>query len=187
MGYGDLTAVSPSGTWGVTAVANWSHGVPLKLPGTLGAGFSQVANHIGWITTPGALAAGPVLPPITAPTAASVAGRPLFDGGTGVGLTPALAWSPPRSGSPAHYRLDVFELSASKTNLTALALVASFLTPHTGLTLPAGILVAGKSYAFSLEAVAGTSAAGVQQLAVSPLRPGLDVAFAGVASGIFTP
>ncbi|MFL5364692.1 MAG: hypothetical protein ACJ79D_15480 [Myxococcales bacterium] len=67
------------------------------------------------------------------------------------------------------------------------ATVATVVTPHPSITLPAGILQAGNTYVFALSANAGTSPAAAARIASGPFRPGLDVATAGTVSGSFTP
>lgn len=186
---GPMSHGSPAifpGNWGEIAAVRWQFPVTVRLPGTT-AGNRSLRDFLEWTTTPAVLAAGPVVPPQTAPRGITVAGQPLFAGGSGIGLTPTFAWSAPRTGDPTLYCIGVVELAVSPTNTTATSTVARVCTPHLSVTLPPGILGAGRSYAFQVSAVAGTTPASARRLADSPLRAGLDVATAGVASGIFTP
>jgi hypothetical protein len=75
----------------------------------------------------------------------------------GIGTTPALAWKAPSLGTPTHYRVTVIDLTDLKANdgsTLRRRAVAVFKVTEPHVTLPDGILKAGKFYYFQVAAVA---------------------------------
>jgi hypothetical protein len=192
MGY--FTSEPPPGTssgflggrWGDLASVRANAFVYSAIPGLLPVAY-PFNSFIQWTGTPADLAVPAVLtPPLTLPVAATVTGPGgtfgLFEDATGVGLTPTLAWSPPRVGVPDAYTLTIFRLRASANGRRTQRAgnVTSLVTPHTSLTLPPGLLTAGEFYVFSLTAAKlGNPSA--------PFRNGTGDVLARVISGTFSP
>ncbi|MFL5292996.1 MAG: hypothetical protein ACJ79U_15860 [Myxococcales bacterium] len=180
-----------SGTWGLLFEARrFATVFPTLLPGTTSHGpglTGGLSSFIDWTTTPDVASTTPIAPPVTMPLGATVAGKPFFADGAGIGLSPAIAWNAPRTGPAASYTLRIIQLFVVAGNQTGATTVATIVTPHPSITLPAGILQAGNTYVFALNANAATSPAAAALLASAPFRPGLDVAIAGTVSGSFTP
>jgi hypothetical protein len=177
MHFGSPVDTPLAGSWGVLGDVRWIERTRLQLPGTTVPARAPAA--IEWVTSLQALKAGPLTPPLTQPRTATVAGLPFFDGGAGVGLTPALAWSPPATGTADAYLVTIGEAIVNGVNGTALVPLAtfnSFTTPHTAMTVPPGVLEAGHTYYFRISAKG--RAPGVE---------GLNDAKASVVSGLFTP
>jgi len=180
-----------SGTWGlIFAARRFATVFPTLLPGTTEYAStlaSGVTSLIEWTTTPDVASTQPIVPPVTMPLGATVAGKPFFSDAAGIGVTPAIAWNAPRTGPAESYTLRIIQLSVVAGNQTGATTVATIVTPHPSITLPAGILQAGNTYVFALSANAATSPAAAARIASGPFRPGLDVATAGTVSGSFTP
>jgi hypothetical protein len=177
MHYGSPADSPLAGHWGVLGDVRWGGFTPFQLPGT--TGMVLAPSSIVWTTSLAALEAGPLTPPLTQPRLATVAGQPFFDGGSGIGLTPTLAWSPPDTGTAELYMVTLSELYASLSGRTAsrqAPTFSSFTTPHTSMTIPEGVLEAGHTYYFRLTAMGR-----------APHVHGLNDARANIASGIFTP
>ncbi|MGH7128880.1 MAG: hypothetical protein ACREIV_09940 [Planctomycetaceae bacterium] len=188
MNYGSPTVLS--GNWGVLFDVRFVNRViPPALPGTIGVRPGlRYGEFIEWTTTTAAAEAAPITPPVSAPTAITLGGYGFYAGGTGIGTTPTLAWSPGGIGNaPAFYKVTVSELFADAQNRTAARTIARILTPNTWLTFPPDILVSGRSYVILLTAVTSTSPEGAALLAVSPFKTGLDIAVAQTVSGVFVP
>jgi hypothetical protein len=191
LSYGVPPSDPASGTWDLLFdVRRFATVFPTLLAGTtiygpnLALGLSA---GLDWTTSRDVAATTPIAPPITLPVGATVAGKPFFTDAAGVGVTPAIAWSAPRTGQPASYTLRIIQLSVIGGNQTGATTVATVVTPHPSFTIPDGILQAGSTYVFFLGATAATSPAAASQLASAPFRPGLDIATAGMISGSFTP
>lgn len=183
MSYGSPAALG--GTWGEIGFVSISARVENALPGLL-PNLAANRTLINWVLDPAEMAAPTVLtPPLTLPVAVTVSSASgpldLFAGGSGMGLTPTLSWSPPRVGTPDLYRVVVRRLGVSANGRrTTSTVVATLTTRHASLTLPPGILALGETYTFSVAATKGISPA-------APLRTGLGVVQARTASGNFTP
>jgi hypothetical protein len=177
MHYGSPLDSPFAGQWGILGDVRWGGLTPLQFPGTTAPILATSA--IEWITSLAALEAGPLTPPLTQPRLATVAGLPFFDGGTGIGLTPTLAWSPPETGTADLYQVALSELIAGPSGATSTRQAptfSSFTTPHTSMTIPQGVLESGHIYYFRLTAKGR-----------APHVRGLNDAKANIVSGIFTP
>jgi hypothetical protein len=116
-----------------------------------------------------------------------VGGKPFFTDAQGIGLTPPIAWTAPRTGQPTIYGLTIFRLSLNAANQLFQTQIATIVTPASSLTLPAGILAPGGAYVFSLTAFAATAPGATALLKGAPFRAGPDSAAASTVSGTFTP
>jgi hypothetical protein len=186
MTYGAPLASPQDPNWGFLFAARWTMPVAISAPGS--STPALLGDVVSWTTTVATGQAGPVIPPVTPATAITVAGRPFFPGGQGIGLTPTVSWSPPRTGQARVYTLVVYEaLVLSGSTATTLLPRATIGTPHTSFEFPPGILEAGKSYVFALAAQAATSPAAEAILDAAPRKNSIDIATARVVSGLFTP
>jgi hypothetical protein len=91
-----------------------------------------------------------VTPGVTPARGPTVGGKDATRILTGVGLTPTLSWTAPRTGSVSRTAVDVFEIS-SAGGFTSTE-VASFEVLGTSLQIPAGLLRNGATYAVTLVA-----------------------------------
>jgi hypothetical protein len=176
LSYGDPDL---SGTWSRIGVLSWNASRQLTLPGAT----SSLTRYdsISWYPSAAALR-GPLPPPVTPPTSVRVAGRDYFAGASGIGAAPTVTWAAPASGPASVYTLTV----AAVTSSAFTPPVATLATAATRLTLPDGLLAAGKTYLFQLSACAPTGA-GAKVSVTAPYKFGTDVACAVVNSGPFTP
>lgn len=181
MRYGSPSSLE--GGWAEIAAAWRRQRVLRRLPGTTSGGVFW--DDIYWYTRPETFASDPVTPPLTPVRAVSVDGADFFAGAAGMTATPTLAWSPPRVGAPAFYSIRIYRLSSAGGS-TSVEWVAFVRTPHTSLTLPAGLLAPGEAYVLGVTAVAPTGARSIGRLAHAPFRQGIDLAASTVHSGIFT-
>jgi ZU5 domain len=191
LNYGSPAGVA-SGNWGLLFDAQTARAYyPPPLPGSSGLGPGLASrgffNGIQWTTSPAAAQAAPIVPPVSMVQNPTIAGIDLFAGGSGIGLTPTLTWAAPSIGSSPFYRIDVSQLAINSQNKTVSRPVASLITTDTSLTLPAGILTSGTHYVFTITATVSTSAQSAAQLASSPFKSGLDLGYAFLSSGVFTP
>lgn len=183
---GTLTYGSPAqlGGWNEVARVYRSTRVLRRLPDTTAGG--RFADGLWWNASPGVVAAGPIVPPVTPARAVTIAGKSFFDPDDAMGATPTVSWTPPATGPAIFYTLAVYRLTANGT-ATESAVVATFTTPHTTFTIPPGILTAGVPYVFTLRAHGATSAEAADRLRAIPFRTGLDTASAVIVSGIRRP
>jgi hypothetical protein len=191
MRYGSPAGVA-SGSWGLLFDVRVAAGFfPAPLPGSIGLGGALRArgfwNGIEWTTTTATGQAGPIVPPVSMVGSPSVDGQDLFADRSGVGLTPALTWNPPSTGTVSFYRVDVYALSVNGSNRTISTRVASVVTRATSLTLPSGILTEGVPVVISIAAVAFTSDRTESLLADAPFKLGIDRAEAALTSGVLVP
>jgi hypothetical protein len=107
-----------------------------------------------------------------------------------VGTTPLLAWTPPATGAPDFYLVEVSSL-AVKTLAgqpsTYPTLVARLATAAPHLRLPPGVLAAGRSYAITIQAVQYTGTAANVISASAPWKLPGDLATAQTVLGIVAP
>jgi hypothetical protein len=152
----------------------------------LGLGLrGGIAEGSEWVTTPeAAQAAGPIGPVITLPRSITVDGKPFYTGGENISLTPVINWTAPRTGHADYYTLTVRRMFVNGNMRTAAQFVASLITPDTSITLPAGILQAGKAYTFTLDASESTSSTSAQA-SNAPFKSTLDIADSYTGSNYF--
>ena len=118
----------------------------------------------------------PSLGPVLSPT---IAGRDWFQSQAGVGVTPRLSWQPPALGIATQYEVDLYELRLNGT-ATAQAFVAALFVADPAVTIPPGLLEAGKYYVIRITATnAGNLAA--------PYRQRFPDTYAQVLSGVIEP
>lgn len=108
----------------------------------------------------------PVVPLISLPRSVLVAGKPApVDVITmGVGATPTIEFQPPTTGKPDLYRIrvvDLEDIADTQGATRASRTVLTINTQSTKVTLPKGVLVAGKHYYAQV---------------IAELRPGYDAA-----------
>lgn len=84
-----------------------------------------------------------------------------------VGLTPTIAWQAPMVGSATVYRVSIVEVSQSAGEVDMNTL-AQWIQAGTSLTVPAGFLVSGKVYVFTISAESDSSGPGL----AAPMRRG---------------
>jgi len=132
----------------------------------------------------------PNLPSSTSPIAPLVGvvqnpainGNSFFANQTGVGLTPTLAWSAPTVGTATFYRVGVYQLINNNGN-TRMPNIARLSTQATSLQIPPGLLTAGQTYVFLINA---RYTSGLN-FAKNPYFQGPSTAYAQVASGVIQP
>jgi hypothetical protein len=181
------------GAWSVWVDMRQSTQVPLRLPGTTMYGWSScggVPSGLSWTTTVDRAQAGPFVPVLSLPRAPTLDGKPAFADNRGVGTTPLLAWTPPATGAPDFYLVEVSSL-AVKTLAgqpsTYPTLVARLATAAPHLRLPPGVLAAGRSYAITIQAVQYTGTAANVISASAPWKLPGDLATAQTVLGIVAP
>jgi hypothetical protein len=129
----------------------------------------------------------PLAPAMGLPRNVTVNGEPTpFDRvRVGVGTTPVVAFEPPALGTPTYYEIYVVETDDRKDAAGRFAepnrRLASVRTTRTALSVPAGVLEAGKHYYLLVTAAADDGPAD------NPFRTGLHAASATTFTGIFTP
>ncbi|ABF42548.1 hypothetical protein Acid345_3547 [Candidatus Koribacter versatilis Ellin345] len=119
--------------------------------------------------------ATPIVPVISLPRSVTVDGKDFLSDQTNISLSPQISWSTPSTGTPTSYALYVYD--TSKFNA-----IASFYTNGNSVTVPAGMLHAGSTYIFYLEAFLSQSTT----FATAPFRTGTSQAISFVVSGIMT-
>lgn len=90
-----------------------------------------------------------VTPRLGPPQSVTIDGVDWLQAQTGISVTPTIAWSAPAVGTPDVIELDVYLLRDLRP---AKVLIASLATARSSLTLPPGLLDAGKQYLFDLRA-----------------------------------
>lgn len=147
------------------ATAGDTYTVSYQLPGT-SRSWSQKARVRSYsLDLP--TAAQPMQPLVSPVKNPTINGLSLFGEQVGVGLTPTISWLAPDLGKPYGYVLQLYLLTADG-DTTRGAMVARLFCDgdQTSLTVPAGLLVAGESYALNLRAFAGPKA----DMTSDPLR-----------------
>ncbi|NTX53367.1 hypothetical protein [Myxococcus sp. CA039A] len=123
----------------------------------------------------------PRLSPVRTPT---LNGQDAFGTLSGVGLTPRLAWSAPSVGDATHYRVRIFEIYVDSEGSTVQGPQAGRLyTSATQLTVPPGVLEAGKRYFALVEA----RSSGNLDFQNRPFRSAWPEASAMLVTGVFAP
>lgn len=166
-------------TWPLFTGYIWSVDVPYTAPGA-----STSTDVFG-----GPFGFGTALPTSTqplelligGPTNPTVNGHKFASNLTSVGLTPALAWSAPSTGTASYYQLFVWRLVKNGTSSEA-HLHATVQTSATSLTIPPGLLTTGEAYVFDLWAY---TVQGYNVL--QPLKVRLPYGAADVMSGMMQP
>jgi len=132
----------------------------------------------------------PTLPSPTSPIAPlvgvvqnpSISGNSFFANQSGVGLTPTLTWSAPTVGTATFYRVRVYQLINNGGN-TDMPSIGALSTQATSLQIPPGLLTAGQTYVFLINA---RYTSGLN-FAKNPYFQGPSTAYAGVTSGVIQP
>ncbi|RKH79817.1 hypothetical protein D7Y21_33180 [Corallococcus sp. AB045] len=141
---------------------------------------------VGYNDVMPAFLVGAIVPRLSPPRLATLAGQAASGNLTGVGLTPRLAWTEPSVGTATHYRLRVYEVfvnAQGRTSQSAGGPVAQLDTAGTSLRLPPGVLAAGKSYYAIIEA----RSSGNADFQGHPFRSSYPEAHAMSVTGVFTP
>jgi hypothetical protein len=186
MNYGSPFSATQDPDWGVVFMAYWLMPVMHSLDQSTAA--AEVDEQMFWSTYPTTAQAGPVVPPVTPATAITVGGLPFFAGGQGIGLTPKVSWSAPRTGNPGMYAVTIRELLLKTSPpRTASPIRFRIRTPHTSVEIPPGVLAAGKTYVFALNAMVATSPEAAAVADAAPRKSAIDFAWAEVVSEIFIP
>jgi hypothetical protein len=130
---------------------------------------------------------GPLTPAITPILAPTIAGHDLFSDASGVGLTPELAWQPPRTGTPTAYGLQIIEAQPNPPPpfRPGWYITGNLWVPGdvTKVRVPDGMLHTGTTYAI----IARSYAQPGQDVKTWPTRTGAVSAFADLITARFTP
>jgi hypothetical protein len=169
----------------VTATSDFTY----KLPASADAGVvtRTVIARVNVSAPADELDGKPLAPKLGLPRGVALNGQPApLDRLTaGVGATPAVTFEPPALGTPAFYRLRLFNTDGvagpSDRPTQVLRLVAQFRTAGTSLTIPAGVLEPGKRYYLEVSAVDDGSNP------ETPFRRSLHAASGTTITGAFTP
>jgi hypothetical protein len=103
------------------------------------------------------------------------------DRATPVTTTPTLSWSPPTTGVPTAYVVELFKLSAQGAS-TMRTLVMRYATRNLEITVPPGVLGKGVTYYAKIDAQVTTV-----PFDAAPLRRANVYASANTLTGTFTP
>jgi fibronectin type 3 domain-containing protein len=89
-----------------------------------------------------------IKPLITPPQAPTIAAASAFADRTAVGLTPAIAWTAPVTGTAVSYSVTIYQFSVDGAGIAGATPVAILYTPAATLTVtvPSGVLVSGQNY-----------------------------------------
>jgi hypothetical protein len=160
------------GTWSAWAELSISDTTTIQPPGTQQG--AVLPEELRWTASLANLG-GTLAPPLTPVTSPRVGALDFFAGGAGIGATPTLSWSAPRTGTPSGYELTIWWLISSGGAIRTQE-VGWVTTRDGSVAVPPGILLAGQAYVFQLTAKARTA-------------PGYgpDYAWATTTSGIFSP
>jgi hypothetical protein len=124
-------------------------------------------------------AAGPSGPSLTPVRSPRIDGADAFEDHAGVAETPTLSWEVPAVGAPTAYRVEVARLDASG-EATVPAVVLRYATVRTRVTLPPGVLEAGKAYFARIVAIASSAPA------TAPYRQATLRSQAAALTGVFS-
>ncbi len=117
----------------------------------------------------------PLISPVLQPT---IAGLDLFSAQT-VDPTPTIAWQAPMTGAPTEYVVTVIQLSIDASQATQQTTVATLTTTATSIAIPPGILIAGQTFVFTIDASNAPNPA-------APNRTALPSADATIISAMIT-
>jgi hypothetical protein len=155
----------------------------LVLPATSGLTGSLVEEgnvDCNWDSTKLPSKLEPAVGPLAQPL---IANQDAFKAQTGVGTTPTLAWQAPALGTPTRYAIDFYELTVSATQqVTGSTVVGRILTQATQVTVPAGVLTAGKFYYVKFETLSESGIAPQTLLGLGSPNCG-----AATVSAVFAP
>jgi hypothetical protein len=165
-------------SWGLIDYAGESYGVGYTASGATNATMLYGYVYQTFPPAPGTPTVTPQLSPVQAPT---IGGKPLTAAQTGVGLTPAVAWSPPSTGTPTAYHVVVYRLTSS-SGATSVMEQAEIVTTTTSIVMPPGLLTGGDEYVFVISAVSSPIDASTKPYHYSP-----TYAQADFLSAIVTP
>ena len=93
-------------------------------------------------------------PIVGPPTFAQVNNTSAMSNLTAIGTQPTVSWSPPSTGTPTAYYVDVRNVQLDATNTPTFVDVARLFTGATSVTFPPGILQSQQTYVFGIVAVA---------------------------------
>jgi len=132
-------------------------------------------------------AAGPATPAITPIRAPRLAGRDAFTELAAVGTTPEMSWTPPATGTPTSYRIQIIEAFTHPPEpfRPGWYIAAELIVPGdvTSVRLPADVLRPGSTYGMVVRAFAQPGA----DVRTQPFRTRADAGFADTVLGPFTP
>lgn len=165
----DLASPFPA-SWGRQTEATYA----VTFTRSVGDGGTPVAFN-GFVSAVdnSASLTGTVTPRLTPVRDPQIAGRSLLDDQSGVGTSPTLSWSAPQTGTVSSYRVSVTEVTP-----TGAGALVRLYTRGTSVTLPPGILQAGRAYVIEAEALS------FGEGAISFTIP---YALSGVVSGVIQP
>jgi hypothetical protein len=167
-------------SWPLIVIYNWLGEVGYVAPGaTNGVFLTTLADGF---TTALPTPTSPIKPMVGGVTNPTIDGQNFFANEIGVGTTPTFKWSPPSIGKATFYVVAIHELS-NEGGQTAETAVYTVRTQSTALTIPQGIMTAGKGYVFSITPwyVPGLN------FAKTPFMSGPVNAFTDVMSGLMQP
>ena len=97
---------------------------------------------------------GPVQPLVSPVRGPLINGRSASVDQAGASASPVLSWKPPLLGQPDGYRVDVFHVYPRPMGSgLRFQRVATLSITEPGVTIPPGVMQAGESYVFDIEAV----------------------------------
>jgi hypothetical protein len=150
-----------------------------------GATAPIVATALVGRTEPIASATTPIDPTLTPAQAPLVNGLSAFSPLTGVGTSPTFSWTPPATGTPTSYTVDIFWLQASAGS-TVSTHVASLTTAGTQIQVPPGVLATGNTYYARLTAIEPVPP-GADNFSTAPDRYNNIFAYASLLTGTLSP
>ncbi|MGA2004558.1 MAG: hypothetical protein ABSG70_14325, partial [Terriglobales bacterium] len=142
---------------------------------------SLTTSAYGYTTTL-PTATSPIVPLVGVVQNPNVNGTSFFANQTGAGVAPTLTWSAPSVGTATFYRVRVNLLSNNGGNST-FTTVAVLSTQETSLQIPPGVLTAGQTYVFLINARYSSGL----NFAKNPYFLGPSAGYAGVVSGMIQP
>lgn len=189
-----LTAPAADRAWGTVS---WHRFLPSTWLEALTADYSTDATRTapgattGWAFADEVFATGPtptgtvfLAPVVSMVQTPLIAGRGALSPLTSVGTTPGIRWSAPATGAPTSYRVQIFDLSvALGTTSTSATFVAELITTGTSVSVPAGLLAAGKTYVAQIVAREAPD----DRPADAPYRIGASDGEAILWTGTFSP
>lgn len=177
--YGPFPVFNPyPSQWPLLVDYDQTFEVPYTLPGV--ASKMWLINHIRSVTTGMPTDAGFAHPLVTPVQSPAINGNDFFTPQSNVGLNPVLSWTaPPNATGYVIMVLRVYD-NAGQINVEG---VATLRTTTTSIPIPPGVLVAGNSYAFVVQA---HSEPGIDY-SFSPYRHSLPHGMASAASALITP
>ncbi len=159
----DLTALTPPivygryldpALWSESRVASFTARVSYTAPGAATSldALATVSRREPMLPAP----PSPIVPAVGPVQAPLVNGLDALGTLGAVGATPTIGWSAPLVGTPSSYGVTLRELYASGT-ASATRVVATWAVAGRSITLPAGLLVANRTYYVEITAFARTA------------------------------